>query len=269
MDGIRPQTSIQRANGRIKFGLNESRITRLYQSGSSKILLPKTYGAMREAVLLNTAGGITGGDAVDISIEASDCRLVATSQTAERLYKSSMHPARISIDLNLHKTATLHWLPQETIIFQGAAVVRTINLNMSADSSCILAETIILGRQAMGEKIEKCYFTDNWRLYKEGTLFHAEAMRISDDVEKILNSNAGINGGRMISTIICAGKNTEYLKPIIEKNLALENSICSATYLNEKLIVRLVSSHSAGGRTDLNKMLCALRGQPMPRVWQI
>ena len=73
----------------------------------------------------------------------------------------------------------------------------------------------------------------------------------------------------MISTIICAGKNTEYLKPIIEKNLALENSICSATCLNEKLIVRLVSSHSAGGRTDLNKMLCALRGQPMPRVWQI
>ena len=268
MDGIRPQTVMQRANGQIKFGLNGSRVTRLYQSGSSKILLPKTYGAMREAVLLNTAGGITGGDIVDISIEASDCRLVATSQTAERLYKSSMHPARISIDLNLDKAATLHWLPQETIIFQGAAADRTINLNMSADSSCLIVETIILGRQAMGEKIEKCYFTDNWRLYKEGILFHAESLRIGDDVEALMNSNAGINGSRMISTIICVGANTEYLKPIIEKNLASENSMCAATYLNEKLIVRLVSNYSAGGRTDLNKILCALRGHPMPRVWQ-
>ena len=57
-------------------------------------------------------------------------------------------------------------------------------------------------------------------------------------------------------------------KPIIENNLASENSICAATYLNEKLIVRLVSNYSAGGRTDLNKILCALRGHPMPRVWQ-
>jgi urease accessory protein len=179
-----------------------------------------------------------------------------------------MHPAKISIDLNLDKAATLHWLPQETIIFQGAAVDRTINLNMSADSSCLIAETIILGRQAMGEKIEKCYFTDNWRLYKDGILFHAESLRISDDVEALINANAGINGARMISTIICVGANTEYLKPIIENNLASENSICAATYLNEKLIVRLVSNYSAGGRTDLNKILCALRGHPMPRVWQ-
>ncbi len=269
MDGIRPRTVMQRANGQIKFGLNGSRVTRLYQSGSSKILLPKTYGAMREAVLLNTAGGVTGGDTVDISIEASDCKLVATSQTAERLYKSSMHPARISIDLNLNKSATLHWLPQETIIFQGAAVDRTINLNMSADSSCLIAETIILGRQAMGEKLEECHFTDNWRLYKDGILFHAESLRLTDDVEELVKSNAGINGARMISTIFSAGANTEHLKPIIEKNLPLENSMCAATYLNQKLIVRLVTNNSAGGRTDLNKILCALRGCPMPRVWQI
>ena len=62
MEGIKPQNSMQRARGQIDFRINGPHVTHLYQSGCSKLMLPKTYGIMREAVLLNTAGGITGGD---------------------------------------------------------------------------------------------------------------------------------------------------------------------------------------------------------------
>ena len=88
------------------------------------------------------------------------------------------------------------------------------------------------------------------------------------DVEKLLHSNASTNGARIISTIICAGPNTEKLKPIVEKNLASMNSNCAFSYFNKKMIIRLLSLNSVSGRAELNQMLIALRKQPMPRVWQ-
>ena len=70
------------------------------------------------------------------------------------------------------------------IIFDGAELDRTVCLDMSADSKCLLAETIVMGREAMGEDIRVCHFTDNWRLYREGQLFHAESLRLTDRVRR-------------------------------------------------------------------------------------
>ena len=269
MEGVKPQSSMQRARGQIDFKMSGPNVTHLYQSGCSKLMLPKTYGIMKEAVLLNTAGGITGGDALNINITASDCNVVVTSQTAERFYRSNMQPASISIFLKVDKGAKLHWIPQETILFEGSAVDRTIKLDMAHDCDCLLAETLVLGREAMGEKIRTCHFTDQWRLYEEGKLFHSEAMRMTGDMEKLLDSKAGAHGARIISTIICAGPNTELLWPIVEKKLLSMSSVSAASFFNGKMIIRLLNSNCSNGRTEFNQMLMELRSQPMPRVWQL
>ena len=156
--------NLQRARGQVGLSMRNSKLDKLYQSGCAKLMLPKTYGEMTEAVLLNTAGGITGGDRLDINIEAESGAVIVTTQTAERLYKSSTEPAKLRVNLSAKRAATLHWMPQETILFDGAELDRTIDLDMSSDSRCLLAETIILGREAMGEHITDCHFTDNWRL---------------------------------------------------------------------------------------------------------
>ena len=269
MEGIEPQSSIQRARGQIDFRMSGINVTHLYQSGCSKLMLPKTYGIMKEAVLVNTAGGITGGDSLYTNITASDCNLVVTSQTAERFYRSNMQPGSISIVLKVENGAKLHWIPQETILFEGAAVDRTIKLDMAYDCDCLLAETLVFGREAMGEKIRTCHFTDQWRLYKEGELFHSEAMRMTGDMEKLLDSQAGASGARIISTIICAGPNTELLWPIAEKKLLSMRSVSAASFFNGKMIIRILNSHCSQGRTEFNQMLMELRKQPMPRVWQL
>jgi len=260
---------LQRARGQLELHLHGSKIERLYQSGSAKLMLPKTYGEMTEAVILNTAGGITGGDILDIGVHAQACALVATTQTAERLYRSSTAPAQISIDLIANSSAVLHWLPQETIIFDGAEAARTIRLEMTADSRCLLAETVVLGRQAMGEQVKDCHFTDNWRLYRDGVLFHAEALRLTGRADEIMTAPAGGNGARLLSTILYAGRDAQQmadtLAPVIEACV----SSCAASYWEDRLVIRLVSPHAPSARTDINNVLCALRRQPMPRVWQV
>ena len=260
---------LQRAKGQIVFHLYGQKIEKLYQSGCAKLMLPKTYGDMTEAVLLNTAGGITGGDRLDIDLTADASSLIVTTQTAERLYRSSTEPAKVDVKLTAKSAATLHWLPQETIIFEGAELDRTIRLDMAADSSCLLAETIILGREAMGEQVHNCHFTDKWRLYRDGQLFHAESLRLTGRVAEIMAAPAGGNGARLLSTILYAGRDAEQMAYAVRAAIDNSSSNCAASYWDDRLVIRLVSPHAPIARKDINNVLCVLRGQPMPRVWQI
>ena len=117
MTNLQTTKTLQRARGVADLAFGEQRIARMYQAGSSKILLPKTYTPLKEAVLINTAGGITGGDKFDIKLNLTSSKIVATTQTAERLYNSIGSTAKVNIHLTIDKASTLHWLPQETIVF--------------------------------------------------------------------------------------------------------------------------------------------------------
>ena len=163
-----------------------------------------------------------------------------------------MHPALISIDIKIDNQANFHWLPQETIIFEGAAVDRKITLNMSSDSHCLLAETLVLGREAMGENIQQCHFTDQWRLYIDGKLFHSESIRMIG-MESFIQMlvQMGLNN---INNYLCYKyRNTNRLS----RNLATMNSTCACSFFNKKMIIRLLSLNSASGRAELNQMLIA------------
>ena len=268
MDGL-TSPKLQRAHGRIALSLRSDKLDELYQSGCAKLMLPKTYGEMTEAVMLNTSGGITGGDRLIVKIQVENGAVVATSQTAERLYRSITEPAKIDIRLRADNAATLHWLPQETIIFDGAELDRTICLDMSADSKCLLAETIVMGREAMGEDISVCHFTDNWRLYREGQLFHAESLRLTDKVAEIMAAPAGGNGARLLSTILYVGFDAEQMAGLLSSVVETCSSKCAVSCWNDRLVIRLISSHPHFARADIKELLCALSGQPLPRVWQV
>lgn len=268
MDGLTPP-KLQRARGQARLSFCDDKLVDLYQSGCAKLMLPKTYGDMTEAVLLNTAGGITGGDRLDIDLTAKSSSLSVTTQTAERLYRSSTEPAKVDVKLQAESAATLHWLPQETIIFDGAELDRTICLDMSADSRCLLAETLILGREAMGEEVGSCHFTDNWRLYRDGQLFHAEAVRLTNRITEIMAAPAGGNAARLLSTILYAGCDAQLMAKAVKPAVENSNSICAVSCWEDRLVIRLIGSHAPTARLDIHTILCVLRGQPMPRVWQI
>ena len=268
MDGL-TSLKLQRAHGQIALSLCGDKLEELYQLGCAKLMLPKTYGEMTEAVMLNTAGGITGGDSLIVKIQVENGAVVATTQTAERLYRSITEPAKIEITLRAYNAATLHWLPQETIIFDGAELDRTVCLDMSADSKCLLAETIVMGREAMGEDIRGCHFTDNWRLYREGQLFHAESLRLTERVAEIMAAPAGGNGARLLSTILYVGFDAEQMAGLLSSVVETCSSKCAVSCWNDRLVIRLMSPHPRFARADIKELLCALSGQPLPRVWQV
>ena len=178
---------LQRARGRAEVAVSRRdggvRLDRLFQQGCAKALLPRPGGPAPEVVLINTAGGVTGGDRIDWRLAAgAGAALVATTQAAERVYRSAGGAARIATRLTLGAGARLDWLPQETILFDGARLDRRLEVEMAADARLLALETLVLGRAAMGETVATGAVSDQWRIRRGGRLVHAEALRLDGDL---------------------------------------------------------------------------------------
>lgn len=182
-------------------------IDQFHQSGSLKTLFPRTRGAALDAVLLNTAGGITGGDRFDIAATAGPgTHLTLTTQAAERIYRAQPGEiGRLRTRLTLTAGAQLDWMPQETILFDGAALDRRLSVDMPGDARLLLVEPVIFGRQAMGETLTSGRFTDRIDIRRDGTPIFADRTALTGDIQTHLARPTVANGaGAMASVILAA-----------------------------------------------------------------
>jgi hypothetical protein len=128
--------AMQRSHGTgtlaVKLSAGRTRIDRLHQSGNAKIRVPKTYGEALEAVLINTSGGVTGGDTLSWTLEAGPMtQAVVTTQACERIYKSTGEAGLQNSVIRVANGASLFWLPQETILFDGGRFRRTLDVALT------------------------------------------------------------------------------------------------------------------------------------------
>src|SRR5262245_18358262 len=141
-----------RAIGRIALTVEAhdgvSRRAHVREEGSLRVRFPET-GPL-EAVIVNTAGGIAGGDrfGIDVTVGAG-AYLTVTGAAAEKVYRSLGPDAGIAIKLDVRAGARLAWLPQETILFDRVHLRRSIDIDLAPDASLLLAEAIVFGRSAM------------------------------------------------------------------------------------------------------------------------
>ncbi|KZZ23846.1 urease accessory protein ureD, partial [Sulfitobacter sp. HI0082] len=156
----------------------------LRQSGAMKLLFPRPDPAMLQAIIINSAGGITGGDSFALTARAeAKAALSLTTQAAERAYRAQPgQVANLRNTLAVDSGATLHWLPQETILYDGCALRRRLSVDLAQDASLLLVEPLVFGRAAMGETLRQAHFRDRIEVSRVGRpLFH-DAMTLSGDV---------------------------------------------------------------------------------------
>src|SRR5262245_12370404 len=138
---------------------------------------------INEAVLVNTSGGVAGGDRLQCEVEAlAGSRITITSQAAEKIYRAIDEPARISTTITVCQTAKLAWCPLETIVFDRARVRREMRIVLSPGAELLALEWIVLGRVAHGEAVTGGSVVDSWRVEQNGRLVWADTLRITDDV---------------------------------------------------------------------------------------
>ena len=84
---------------------------------------------------------------VSAAVGAGAC-LTLTTQAAERAYRAAAGWGDVQSTVSVAAGATLHWLPQELILFDGCALSRRLRIDLAADARALVVEPVIFGRAA-------------------------------------------------------------------------------------------------------------------------
>jgi urease accessory protein len=251
-----------------------TRVTDLAESGPLRLRLPRPEPGPMEAVLLNSAGGIACGDRFTVEARlGANADLVLTTTAAEKIYRSDGPVTRLDVALALEPEAALAWLPQETILFDGARLSRSFSAEMATDARLTLFEALVFGRAAKGEVMRSGLLADSWRLRRAGRLTYADTFRLDGTIADTLARRAVAGGARAMATLL-------HLAPDAEGRLDQARDLIAtagcealsveagASAWNGMLVMRLLGAEIGPLRLAAARILEGFRGRPLPRVWQ-
>ncbi|TIP01578.1 MAG: urease accessory protein UreD [Mesorhizobium sp.] len=276
-----PLPAAQRVAGLARLFCGKSdgrtRLQRLYQDGSAKIRLPAVQGDPLEAVLINTAGGMTGGDRLGWTIEVgAEASASITTQACEKVYRAAADRAETNVGLRVGPGGRLAWLPQETIVFDRAAFARTLDVDLAEDAEALVLEATLFGRLAMGERTVRGSFHDRWRVRQGGVLVHAEDFRIGPDIAATLRRPAATGGALAVATLLLVSPQAESL---LEPARAIIGEAGTGSWggasfwsvgRSGKLLARLTAGDGYQLRKRLVPLVELLNGRAgLPKLWSL
>ncbi|MES2711418.1 MAG: urease accessory protein UreD [Pseudomonadota bacterium] len=261
----------QRGNGILDVTLGPrdggTALRHLHQVSPLRALFPtpERDEALTVAVV-NTGGGLAGGDRLSISIHAeAGARATISAPAAEKIYRSLGPPSRIDCTLRLDAGAMLEWIPQETILFDGARLNRRINAELATGATLLAAETLVFGRAARSEAFTHGALLDGWRIRRDDILAWADGLAFEPPA--VLADPFGFAGAEALATLVfCADGAAALLDP-------LRATGALATLPAKGLLVARWLGSAPTVRRELGAALCLVRsaalGLParLPRLW--
>lgn len=263
-----------RARGAVTFDVGlvdgKTRRRQLHESGSLRVRFPSPEDDGLSAMFVNTAGGAAGGDRFDIDIAAGEgTRLTMSTAAAEKIYRSHGPAAEINIALQVAAGAHLSWLPQETILFDQARAIRSIDIDLADSATFLACEIVVFGRAAMGEVMTTGAFTDRWRLRRGGKLVFAENVRLDGDIGAKLVRPAIGNGAVAIGTALIVPGDEALVERLRGEAESFPNDFQTEVGIscwNGFAMARFCAQDAAKLRADMMAVL-ARSGANLPRMW--
>lgn len=227
-----------------------------------------------EGVLVNTGGGIVGGDRLRFEVTAGEgARIALTSQASEKIYRSSGADATVDIVLSAGPSASLGWLPQESILFDRARVLRTIEADVAGDATLTICESVVFGRTAMGEAVNTGVLRDRWRVRRGGRLVFADALtldgRIGDVLQRPAVARDAVAAGTIVQLAADAEGKVDAVRAALDQTISEQDGIeAGASSFDGMLVVRILASDGLGLRAAILAALSALGSEP-PRAFSL
>jgi urease accessory protein len=261
-----------RAFGRVAFAVRDtsgvSRRARVHEAGALRVRFPNgDRDDHLDAVIVNTAGGMAGGDrfAIDIDVGAG-AALAVTTAAADKVYRSLGPDTSINVRLKVDAGGALAWLPQETILFDQVRLARTIDIELVRGASLLLAEAAVFGRSAMGETVVSGHCFDRWRVRVDGRLVFAETIRLDGAIAQRLAEKAIADRGVAVASVIKIPGDEANVEAVHAIGESFAGEVGASSW-NGMAAARLVAADGAALRRDLVRVLTALGDAPLPRLW--
>lgn len=267
--------SLQRAEGTLRVAMRrrsaQTVLADLYQSGCLKARFPRGHDAgWADVIMLNTSGGVAAGDQLSTSLSIEpEARVTFTSQAAERFYRArpGEGPAMLRTSLHVCGGARAEWLPQESILFDGAALDRRLEIALAPGARMLAMEQVVFGRELMGEDVRRVALRDTIRIERAGVPLAHDSLRMNGDAAATLRRAAVGNGARAVATLYYVAPDcSERLAKVRE---ALAGMEAGASVEDDLLVVRMLARDGARLRHDVIAVLAALRDRALPRAWRL
>lgn len=219
---------------------------------------------------INPCGGIAGGDQVSIEVMADPgARLRVTSAAPERLYRAADDlVARVDVTLRAAKESQIEWLPQETLIYEGARCARRLDVEAAEDARVLMAEMLVFGRRAHGERLRSAVLADRWRIRVGQRLRFAEQFRLAGDLRSVLAEPAIAAGAGAAALFLYVTRNAEERLAWSRGALVTSAAVqAAASGLPDVLVVRWLAQDAEALAAAVQEFVERFRGQALPRSW--
>lgn len=243
----------------------------LRQEGALKVRLPAVHDGPLQAIVLNTAGGLTGGDRLELDVHVgAGAALCVSGQACEKLYKSAGGDATVTTRLSVAAGASLEWLMQPAILFDRSALARTVSADIAGDARLLAVEALVFGRTAMAEQVCTGRITETWRVRRDGKLIYADAFRLEDDIQGALARRFVLGGQAAMATLLYVAPDAAERCTDLRTSLA-GPEVCAgaASAWNGVLAARLAAPDGYTLTRGLVDILARFRNMPLPRPWTV
>ena len=235
--------------------------------------------AVCQAILLHPPSGIVGGDQLQVGVHVGPgAQAQITTPGAGKWYRSGGEEASQTLDFTVADGGILEWLPQETIVFDGAKSRMETTVRLSQGSRYLGWEILCLGRSASGEGFRQGRLALHTRIERDGQPLWLERGRINGHGggDPMLTSVAGWAGATVGGTLLATLDADLAVAPLLEACRAIipaDDTEHALTALPHLLVARYLGHDSEAARLWFAELWHILRpallGRPAltPRIW--
>lgn len=237
-----------------------------------RMLYPE--GGVCHGIVLHPPAGVAGGDELRLAVRcAPHARALLTTPGAGKWYRSAGPWARQAIDFDVATDAALEWLPQPTIVFDGAQARSSLAVNLASSAAYIGWEILCLGRTGSGER----FAAGHWRfasgIVRDGRPLWREAGSVEGGAE-LLQCAPGLGGHPVAGTLAASAPGVDAFDPAPLRALRPSVGDGSVTRLPGVLLCRYLGASSEAAMNYFTHAWTLLRPALLgraacpPRIWR-
>ncbi len=226
-------------------------------------------GGLCHVYLLHPPGGVVASDRLHINIHAQPAaQALITTPAAAKFYRSAGATAEQCVNIQVDNHATVEWLPQETILFEGSKLHSSINVSLHDSCAFIGWEILVFGRPACGEAFNKGEATLDWRVIQNNRPLLLEHMLLD---KQAFHARWGLNGQPVCATMLALSANQQALEAV--RSIIGDTPGQGVTLIDDLLICRALNDKTEPVRRFFETVRQTIRPALLqrdnctPRIW--